>query len=67
MNPVCETQFMTHHRKVDRAVVLVHGYTTCPEQFHALGQRFFDLGYNVLSAPLPQHGFADRMTDAQEW
>ena len=62
MNPVCRLQLMTHNRTVGRAVVLVHGYTTCPQQFHALGQRFFDLGYNVLIAPLPHHGLADRMT-----
>jgi carboxylesterase len=64
MNPVCRLQFMTHDHKVDRAVVLVHGYTSCPQQFHALGQRFYALGYNVLIAPLPHHGLADRMTDA---
>ena len=65
LNPVCRLQFMTHNRKVERAIVLVHGYTTCPQQFHALGQRFFDLGYNVLIAPFPHHGLADRMTDEQ--
>jgi carboxylesterase len=46
-------------------IILVHGYTSCPELFHGLGQQFFDLGYNVLIAPLPHHGLADRMTDAQ--
>ncbi len=65
MNPVCRVQFMTHDRQVERAIVLVHGYTTCPQQFHALGQRFYDLGYNVLIAPLPHHGLADRMTPEQ--
>src|SRR6185436_3962644 len=32
--------------------------------FRQLGERFFDLGYNVLIAPLPHHGLADRMSDA---
>ena len=64
MNPVCQAQLMTHDKKVDRAIILVHGYTTCPQQFHDLGQRFYDLGYNVLIATLPHHGLADRMTDA---
>ena len=63
MNPVCRLQFLTHDQKVDRAIILVHGYTTCPQQFKALGQRFFDAGYNVLIAPLPHHGLADRMTE----
>ena len=58
------THLMTHDKKVDRAIILVHGYTSCPQQFHELGQRFYDLGYNVLIAPLPHHGLADRMTDA---
>jgi esterase/lipase len=65
MNAVCRLQLMTHEKKADRAIVFVHGYTSCPQQFHDLGQRFFDLGYNVLIAPLPHHGLADRMTDEQ--
>ena len=63
MNPVCTPQFMTHEKKVERAIVIVHGYGNCPQQFHELGQRFYDLGYNVLIAPLPHHGLADRMTE----
>jgi carboxylesterase len=53
---------MTHGNRTERAIVLIHGYTNCPQQFHALGQAFFDLGYNVLIAPLPHHGLADRLT-----
>jgi len=65
MNPVCRLQFMTHARQVKRVIVLVHGYTNCPQQFHEFGQRFYDLGYNVLIAPLPHQGLADRMTEEQ--
>jgi len=65
MNPVCQLQLMTHEKKVDRAIIFVHGYTNCPQQFKELGQRFYDLDYNVLIAPLPHHGLADRMTDSQ--
>jgi pimeloyl-ACP methyl ester carboxylesterase len=64
MNPLCQLQLMTHAKKVDRAIILVHGYTNCPQQFHQLGQRFYALGYNVLIAPLPHHGLANRMTEA---
>ena len=60
-NPICSLQFLTHGEKVDRAIILVHGYTNCPQQFHELGQQFFDLGWNVLITPLPHHGLADRM------
>jgi esterase/lipase len=66
MNPRCLTQFMTHGQKVEHAIILVHGYTSCPAQFQKLGQRFYNLGYNVLIAPLPHHGLADRLTDEQE-
>jgi alpha-beta hydrolase superfamily lysophospholipase len=65
MNPVCRLQFMSHGQQVERVIVLVHGYTNCPEQFHQLSQRFYDLGYNVLIAPLPHHGLADRLTEEQ--
>ncbi len=65
MNPVCQLQLMTHDKKVDRAIILVHGYTNCPQQFKELGQRFYDLGYNVLIAPLPHHGLANRLTETQ--
>ncbi|MFC1509261.1 alpha/beta hydrolase [Candidatus Omnitrophota bacterium] len=64
MAPVCHLKFMTHDKKADRAIILVHGYTNCPQQFYELGQHFYELGYNVLIAPLPQHGLADRMTEA---
>ena len=64
MNPVCRMQLMTHNKKTERVIILVHGYSSCPQQFHELGQRFFDSGYNVLIAPLPHHGLADRMTNA---
>jgi alpha-beta hydrolase superfamily lysophospholipase len=43
----------------------VHGYTNCPQQFRELGKRFFERGDNVLIAPLPHHGLADRMNTAQ--
>jgi alpha-beta hydrolase superfamily lysophospholipase len=65
MNPDCIAQFMTHGQKTDKVVIFVHGYTSCPAQFKELGQRFYDLGYNVLIAPLPHHGLADRMNDEQ--
>lgn len=60
-NPLCRTKALTHGAKVQRAIVLVHGYTNCPEQFAALSQALYDQGYNVLVAPLPHHGLADRM------
>lgn len=65
LNPVCQAQFMTHGEKVERAIIFANGYTNCPQQFHELGKRFYDLGYNVLIVPVPHHGLVDRMTDEQ--
>ena len=65
MNPLCRLELLTSGRKTDRAVILVHGYTSCPQQFHELGRRFHDLGDNVLIAPFPHHGLSDRMTTDQ--
>jgi carboxylesterase len=66
LNPECQLQFMTHGEKVERAIAFAHGYTSCPKQFQVLGEAFFALGYNVLIAPLPHHGLADRMTTEHE-
>ncbi|MDY0020153.1 MAG: alpha/beta fold hydrolase [Anaerolineae bacterium] len=63
MLAVCRLQLLTHDQKVERAIILVHGYTNCPQQFYALGEQFYDAGYNVLMVPLPHHGLADRMTE----
>ncbi len=64
MNPLNRAQLMTHGKKTDRAIILVHGYTSDPQQFQELGKRLYALGYNVIIAPLPHHGLADRMSDA---
>ena len=65
LNPLCQLKFMTHGHKAERAIVFVHGYTNCPQQFSELGQQFHDLGYNVLIVPAPHHGLVDRMTTDQ--
>jgi carboxylesterase len=65
-NPACSLQFLTQGRKVKRAIVFVHGYTNCPNQFLPLGRAFNKIGYNVLIAPLPHHGLSERMTIEHE-
>ena len=65
LNPVCRTQFLSFGKKVERVIVFIHGNTTCPQQFADLGKLFYQNGYNVLIAPLPRHGLADRMTEEQ--
>lgn len=63
--PVCQTQFMTHGQKADRVIVLVHGYTTCPEAFRVLGEKFYSQGYNVLISPMPHAGLSNRLNEDQ--
>jgi esterase/lipase len=65
MNPDCITQFMTHGQKVEHVIVLVHGYTSCPKEFVRLGEKLYEQGYNVLIAPLPDHGLTNRLNDEQ--
>ena len=65
LNPLCQLKFMSHGQKVENAIVFVHGYTNCPQQFNELGQQFYELGYNVLIVPAPHHGLVDRMTADQ--
>lgn len=62
VNPVCRTRGLLHGRRTDRAIVLIHGITSCPEQFRPLAEQFFARNQNVLLARLPRHGMRDRMT-----
>jgi carboxylesterase len=61
---VCITKLLDHGMQTEHVVVLLHGFTTCPEQFHELGKQYFEAGYNVLIPRVPYHGLSDRMTDA---
>lgn len=65
-NPVCQSILMTHGQQTERVIVFYHGFTSCPEQYRELGQRFFDLGYNVYIPLAPYHGLTDRFGYALE-
>ena len=62
VNPACHTRLYTHGRRTERALVLFHGFTNCPQQFDALGRHFYELGWNVLIPRYPRHGYSDRLT-----
>jgi carboxylesterase len=64
VNPVCHTRLYTHGRRTERSLVLLHGFTNCPQQFDALGRHFYELGWNVLIPRYPRHGYSDRLTTA---
>ncbi len=61
---VCITKLLDHGSLTENVIVLLHGFTNCPEQFHELGKRFYDAGFNVMIPRLPYHGLSDRLTDA---
>lgn len=62
VNPVCRSQLLTHGAATDRAIVLIHGMTNCPQQYADFAPRLFAQGYNVLIPRMPRNGLADRNT-----
>ncbi len=61
VNPLCRTRVYTHGRRVARSLVLLHGFTNCPQQMDALGKEFFERGWNVVIPRYPRHGYTDRL------
>ena len=61
LHPSCGTKMLMHGAKVDRTIVFLHGFTSCPAQFAQLGQEYFDKGYNVYLPRTPRHGLKDRL------
>jgi pimeloyl-ACP methyl ester carboxylesterase len=59
-NPLARSILLTHGNRTEKVIVFFHGYSSSPQQFRQLGERFFQLGYNVLIPLLPHHGMADR-------
>ena len=53
-----------HDKKTDKAVVMLHGISACPEQFDALADTFFEAGYNVYIPRVPHHGLEDNRRHA---
>lgn len=61
--PECRSLLLTHGRQTQKAIVLLHGITSCPALYSTLSRIFYELGYNVLVPRLPHHGQADPMTE----
>jgi alpha-beta hydrolase superfamily lysophospholipase len=61
---VCITKLYEHGKQTEHVIVLLHGFTNCPEQFNELGKQHFDAGHNVFIPRMPYHGLSDRLTDA---
>jgi len=58
------SQFYEHGRRTPRAVVLLHGLTNAPEQWHQFAEQLHARGDTVVVPRFPGHGFADRATHA---
>lgn len=61
VNPVCATRVYSHGHRTERALVLLHGFTNCPQQFDLIGRDFHERGWNVLIPRYPRHGYLDRL------
>lgn len=60
----CLPYVLTHGQRTARSIILFHGLTACPFQYHELAQLFYDAGYNVFVPRLPRHGYRDRTSNA---
>jgi len=60
---VCITKLYDHGIQTEHVIVLIHGFTNCPEQFNELGKQYYEAGCNVFIPRMPHHGLTDRLTD----
>jgi pimeloyl-ACP methyl ester carboxylesterase len=51
-----------HGGPVEHAVILFHGFTSCPQQCEELARGFYARGCNAYVPRLPRHGIKDRLT-----
>ena len=65
LRPEGKSRLFTHGRKTDRAFVLLHGLTNCPEQFVPLARILFQSGANVVVPRARYAGYSDKMNDVQ--
>jgi len=59
LDPDGRSIVMHHGQKVQRAIVFFHGFTNSPRQFKTLGEKFYELGYNVFIPRVPYHGLQE--------
>jgi len=55
---------MSHGHRTERVVILLHGFTNCPQMWVKFGEELFAAGNTVLIPRLPRHGLANRLTDS---
>jgi len=62
--PIGHTALLEHGNKAPWAVVLFHGYTNHPGQYREFAPLLHALGANVYVPRMPDHGYANRLTNA---
>lgn len=65
LRPEGASRLLHHEHKTDRAFVLLHGLTNCPEQFFPLAKILHASGANVVIPRARYAGFADRLNNLQ--
>jgi carboxylesterase len=65
LSPEGESRLLHHGKKTDRAFVLLHGLTNCPEQFARLAAQLHAAGHNVVVPRARLAGFRDRLNGQQ--
>jgi len=66
--PLCpegRSRLLTQGHKTERAFVLLHGLTNCPEQFMPLARLLHASGANIVLPRARYAGFANRMNTVQ--
>lgn len=56
----CASTLLHHGAATERALVLFHGYTNCPQQLSGIAELAYSAGLNVYSPLAPEHGRTDR-------
>jgi pimeloyl-ACP methyl ester carboxylesterase len=55
----CRTKLLVHPGRTAKSVLMVHGYTSCPQDYDQLAQLFYERGYNVYVPREAHHGLDD--------
>lgn len=58
------SRFYGHGERTRDAIVLIHGFTNCPQQWVPFAESLHALGRTVLIPRLPGHGYFNRRTHA---
>jgi carboxylesterase len=65
LSPQGASRLLHHGQKTERAFVLLHGLTNCPEQYAALAAQIRAAGHNVIVPRARLAGFRDRLNGEQ--